>query len=364
MPFFFYGLAFLLVGVSALVTQHTAKGWVQNLAMGSYAIASSSGSLFFALNFGDQGGVPVTTWVFRACVIQGTEQLYIVALFWWATVLAEKTSAGTMATTLLFAQPVVATTTGTLVALLMWLIGGSLYFGLPPYYHQEPGKIPSFLTSILRRPVVMWFFATVLLQNFFLSGPYGRNWMYLFSATAVPTWAMALLALLFFAGVWAATLWGFSYLSKEHSWVLPLVAIGLGAPRWAQMLWSTSGIGNYLPWTGTAQASAIVGRTLWLWLGVMDSLQGVGFGMILLHTLTRFHIAFTLISAQVIGSIATIAARGFAPDSTGPGPVFPNLAVDPRRGLSNAWFWVALLCQLGICVAAFGFFRKGQLSKP
>lgn len=73
LPFFFYGLAFLLIGLAPLATEHDGTKWVQNVATACYAIASSSGSLFFALNFGDQGGAPVTSWVFRACVIQGTQ---------------------------------------------------------------------------------------------------------------------------------------------------------------------------------------------------------------------------------------------------------------------------------------------------
>lgn len=130
------------------------------------------------------------------------------------------------------------------------------------------------------------------------------------------------------------------------------------------MLWGVSGIGQYVPWLGGHVGSAIAGRCLWLWLGVLDSLQGVGFGMILLHTLTRFHISFTLMAAQVLGSIATMAARGFAPDNIGPGPVFPNLGIGEATGLKNAWFWIALFMQLAINVGAFKFFRKEQLSKP
>ncbi len=64
-------------------------------------------------------------------------------------------------------------------------------------------------------------------------------------------------------------------------------------------------------------ASALVSRSLWLWLGLLDTIQGVGFGMIFLQTLTRIHVAFTLIAAQVLGSVATIIARAIAPDAIG-----------------------------------------------
>ena len=39
--------------------------------------------------------------------------------------------------------------------------------------------------------------------------------------------------------------------------------------------------------------------------------------MIFLQTLTRIHVAFTLIAAQVLGSVATIIARAIAPDAIG-----------------------------------------------
>lgn len=85
--------------------------------------------------------------------------------------------------------------------------------------------------------------------------------------------------------------------------------------------------------------------------------------MILLQTMTRFHISFTLIAAQVLGSIATILARVTAPDKTGPGSVFPNLALGVD-GLGKAGFWLALVFQIIICVGFAAFFRKEQLSKP
>ena len=116
----------------------------------------------------------------------------------------------------------------------------------------------------------------VLIQNYFLSAPYGRNWLYLWSSQAVPAWQIVILIIVFFVGIWIALLWIFSYMSKSHSWVLPLFAMGLGAPRWAQILWSTSGMGHYLPWTAGPIASGLAARALWLWLGVLDALQGVG----------------------------------------------------------------------------------------
>jgi hypothetical protein len=48
-----------------------------------------------------------------------------------------------------------------------------------------------------------------------------------------------------------------------------------------QMLWGTSSLALYIPWAGAA--GPYLGISLWLWLGVLDAVQGVGLGMILLQ---------------------------------------------------------------------------------
>lgn len=123
---------------------------------------------------------------------------------------------------------------------------------------------------------MQWFFYTVFIQNYWLSAPYGRNWLYLWSSEHAHAWQIISLVLIFLVVIWAIALWILGTLSKRHAWFVPIFAIGLGAPRWCQMLWSTSNIGAYVPWAGSPLASALLGRGLWLWLGVLDALQGVG----------------------------------------------------------------------------------------
>ena len=235
LPFFFYGLAFILIGL-APYTSGSGRTWIQNMGTAFYALASSSGALFFALNFGDEGGAQIKAWVFRACVIQGTQQIYIVALWFWGTTLAQQTTQGIVTTnsSILGTWKITAITFP--IAILVWTVGALLWFGLPNYYRQKPGKMPSFYKSAMKRKVVLWFFVTAIIQNFFLSAPYGRNWTFLFSSSHAQTWQVLLLVVLFFIGVWAGFLAIFGYLSKSHSWILPLFAIGLGAPRWVGVL--------------------------------------------------------------------------------------------------------------------------------
>lgn len=74
------------------------------------------------------------------------------------------------------------------------------------------------------------------------------------------------------------------------------------------------------------------------------------------------HIAFALISGQVLGALATILARAIAPDNLGPGDVFPDFSFyrpgDSLEPFHKPWFYIALLSQVLISVGYFMFFRK------
>jgi hypothetical protein len=175
-PWFLYGGAFLLIGFAHFVDNEFSRGWVQNVGSGLYAAASSSGSIFFALNFGDESGAPVKEWVFRACVIQGTQQAYVIALWYWGSTLTKASSAGLLSDDNNIANTWKMTAICVPIAVFLWAVGLLMFFGLPNYYRQSPGKVPSFYRSVFRRKIVLWNFAVVIIQNFFLSAPYGRNW--------------------------------------------------------------------------------------------------------------------------------------------------------------------------------------------
>lgn len=55
LPFAFYGLAFVFLGMAPFLSAGSGRDWMRNIATGFYTTASSSGSLFFAMNFGDEG---------------------------------------------------------------------------------------------------------------------------------------------------------------------------------------------------------------------------------------------------------------------------------------------------------------------
>lgn len=143
-----------MIGLAPLGPSPDSRGWIQNIATAFYAIASASGSIFFAVNFGDEGGAPVHAWTYRACVIQGTQQIYIVALWYWGSALTKTTDVNANGTSAASASPKVILPVGVVVACLMWAVGCVLFFGLPKYYRQKPGNIPSFYTSLFRRNII------------------------------------------------------------------------------------------------------------------------------------------------------------------------------------------------------------------
>lgn len=63
LPFLFYGLAFLFVGISASLPSGVHRELITRVAAGLYVTASSSGSLFAALNFGDEGKSLASKWL-------------------------------------------------------------------------------------------------------------------------------------------------------------------------------------------------------------------------------------------------------------------------------------------------------------
>ncbi|KAF8522241.1 glycoside hydrolase family 13 and glycosyltransferase family 5 protein [Hysterangium stoloniferum] len=360
-PWIFYGVAFFLIGLPSISHIFVTKSQiVTNVATWCYAIASAAAFLYFGLNFGEEAGAATEVWTLRACVVQGSQQIWVTALWYWGSQLSGVTpgNAAPPWWIVLILWPL-----AVMCIVFFWL----MLKGLPEYYRQVPPKVPNFMKTLFRRKLVLWFLASEVLRDYWLSGPYGRNWTFLWSAP-IPKLAILGLVIAFFVVVWGIMLWILTYFSKTHTWLLPVFAVGLGAPRWCQMLWGTSSLALYIPWAG--KSGPYLGTSLWLWLGVLDAIQGVGLGMILLQTLSRLHVCATLAFAQVIGSVCVMIARATAPNRVGPGTVFPDAAKwDFTGGLKGspmefAPFWIAMICQIVIVIGYFWFYRKEQLSRP
>lgn len=100
------------------------------------------------------GGAPVTAFVYRACVIQGTQQIYVVALWYWGAALAKAQGTASVVANL-NSYPKIIVPLCIIVAGLMWSVGVILFIGLPSYYRQAPGNIPSFYSSLFRRKIII-----------------------------------------------------------------------------------------------------------------------------------------------------------------------------------------------------------------
>jgi alpha-1,3-glucan synthase len=83
-PWIFYGLAFFLVGLPSISSVfNNAHFAITSAATWSYAIASAAGFLFFGLNFGEEAGAATEVWTMRACIVQGSQQVWVTALWYW-----------------------------------------------------------------------------------------------------------------------------------------------------------------------------------------------------------------------------------------------------------------------------------------
>ena len=83
-PWFFFGVAFLLIGLPAISSSLTpAHDIISSVATWSYAAASAAGFAFFGLNFGEEAGAATEVWILRACIVQGSQQIWVAALWYW-----------------------------------------------------------------------------------------------------------------------------------------------------------------------------------------------------------------------------------------------------------------------------------------
>jgi alpha-1,3-glucan synthase len=226
-PWIFFAIAFFLVGLPSVSSALTpARDALSSAATWSYAVASAAAFGFFGLNFGEEAGAATEVWMMRACLVQGSQQLWIAALWYWGHQLNTVSAASAAPWWIIcVVWPLAAMSAGFFFCLL---------YGLPDYYRQTPPKVPGFLKTLFRRKLVLWFLASELLRDYWLSGPYGRNWGFLWS-TSIPHWQTLLLIITFFVVVWLLIIGILTYFSKTHTWLLAVFAVGLGAPRWCQV---------------------------------------------------------------------------------------------------------------------------------
>ncbi|KAJ3045031.1 Cell wall alpha-1,3-glucan synthase ags1 [Rhizophlyctis rosea] len=355
-PLVVYAVALFISGLQ-IVPHPMGTYWTSRVGLWMYLFASSAGFFFLFLNFAEEAGAEMVDWMRRGAIVEGARMLISLLLWYAASGDGWSLSADRF-------RPILVGISFVLSA-LMFVCAYIVSQCLPAYYRQLPATIPALFTVLSRRKLVIWFIATETLRNYWLSGPYGRTMHYIWDL-AIPPYILVPLVLILTLILWTLLFASMKRESMIHSWFLPIFAAGLGAMRWCQILWATSGVWMGLQSLGAA--APYLGAGVWIWLGVLDALQAVGIGMMLLQTMTRMHIGATLMLAQFLGAAAVLLARKTAPNSLGPGDVFPNVALwSPGTGVGPfalPVFWVVLVLQVITTLGYLAFFRKEQLSKP
>ncbi|EPX72019.1 alpha-1,3-glucan synthase [Schizosaccharomyces octosporus yFS286] len=365
LPFTVYGLAFSMTGISSMpFIPFTTRGWLSYGATWIYAIAASSGPLYFTLNFEDEHTKGLGSWVTRACILHGLQQLWTALLWLWGTLSSHLDWNYSILikpmNNILVAAAVFP------IAFVLMLTTIMLYKGLPPFYRQTPGSIPAFSKALFHRRVVICFLLMVINQNFWMSSLISHGWRFFWNSELTVLWKVIVMMICFLVFLWVGLLALLGKLSNTHTWLIPVLGLGFGGIKWLHVFWGTSNIGFFLPWAGIS--GAYLGRALWLWLGVLDSIQGIGCGLILLQTLSRRHVTNTLLIAQVIGASVTLLASAISPTKTGPGNVFPDITayttVDGVKPIANAAFWICLCVNVILCGVYLKCFHKENINRP
>lgn len=137
LPWILFGIAFILIGFPSLrgiFTPH--RQIISRVAVWCYAVASGAGFLFFGLNFGDEAGSATEVWVTRACIVQGLQQIWVSALWYWGYTLngTDPDKYVTPRVIMYIVWP---------LSVISFLFAFLMFRGLPEYYHQVSDPAPS-----------------------------------------------------------------------------------------------------------------------------------------------------------------------------------------------------------------------------
>lgn len=148
-PWIFFAIAFFMIGLPAVVNFSTeVNSGISDGASWAYAIASAAGFLFFGCNFGEEAGAATEVWALRACMVQGLQQLWTTALWYWGNKLSGNAPG--------VHQPWWIVLIVWPLAVLCLLFFVCLKWGLPDYYKQVPPAVPNFYRTLFRRKLVIW----------------------------------------------------------------------------------------------------------------------------------------------------------------------------------------------------------------
>ncbi|KAJ7507513.1 hypothetical protein B0H11DRAFT_127616 [Mycena galericulata] len=159
LPWFCFSLAFLLIGLpSVSLSILSAHKVLAEVATWFYAIASAASFAFFGLNFGEEAGAATEVWTLRACIVQGSQQLWIAALWHWGSTLDNIRSSHVPSWYICLAVwP---------LSIICLIFGILMFYGLPDYYRQALPKVHDLLTSLFRRKLVVRVLISEVLRDY------------------------------------------------------------------------------------------------------------------------------------------------------------------------------------------------------
>ena len=156
-PRIFFGLVFFLIGLPSVAP--ALHGVHDPL---SSAAASAAASTFFGLNFGEEAGAATEVWILRTCIVRGTQQVWVAALWYWGDKLKGAQARNITPWWIVIA----AWPLSTMCFVFAYL---TLYY-LLEYYRQTPPKISNFLRTPFRHKLVLWFLCPENSRDYWLSG--------------------------------------------------------------------------------------------------------------------------------------------------------------------------------------------------
>lgn len=98
----------------------------------------------------------------RACIVQGSQQIWVAALWYWGYSLNGREDG--------YIPPWWICLIVWPLACVSFLFAYVMLYGLPEYYRQTPPKVPHFFKTLFRRKLVLWFLASEILRDYWLSG--------------------------------------------------------------------------------------------------------------------------------------------------------------------------------------------------
>jgi alpha-1,3-glucan synthase len=122
--------------------------------------------LFFGCNFGEEAGAATEVWVLRACIVQGLQQIWVSALWYWGAQLTGQDPDD-------YVSPRFLMYVVWPLAIMSLLFAYAMFWGLPDYYRQVSARIraanghetPANQSIVFRRRLVIWFLIAEVLRN-------------------------------------------------------------------------------------------------------------------------------------------------------------------------------------------------------